>query len=116
MVVGRVFQDLPEQQGILHQPAAWDVQEVPEVQLPAEGRLEAALQEVLHPPVLLLLVQQGLGLHLIAAVRRVGGETGQLWGQADGRLVAMETRRMGKITSTLLVVTLGDLLVTNVTD
>lgn len=80
VVVGRVLQDLSEQQRVLHQPAARDVQEVPQVQLPAERRLQAALQEVLDPPVLLLLVQQGLGLHLVAAVRRVGGETRQLQG------------------------------------
>lgn len=91
MVVGCVLQDLPEQQRVFHQSAAWDVQEVPEVQLPAEGGLEAALQEVLHPPVLLLLVQQGFGLHLVAAVWRVGGETGQLLGQADRQLVAIVT-------------------------
>lgn len=83
MVIGGVLQDLPEQQWIFHQPTAGDVQEVPEVQLPAKGRLEAALQEVLHPPVLLLLVQQGFGLDLIAAIWRVGGETGQLHGHAD---------------------------------
>lgn len=85
MVVGRVLQDLPEQQGVLHQSAARDVQEVPQVQLAAEGRLEAALQEVLHPPVLLLLIQQGFGLHLVTAVRGVGGETGHLPGRAGGR-------------------------------
>lgn len=68
VVVWRVLQDLPEQQRVFHQSAAGDVQEVPQVQLPAEGRLEAALQEVLHPPVLLLLVQQGFCLHLVTAV------------------------------------------------
>ena len=90
VVVGRVLQDLPEQQWIFHHPAAGNVQEVPQVQLPTEGRLEAALQEVLHPPVLLLLVQQGLGLHLVTAVRGVGGETGQLQGHRDRHLVSEE--------------------------
>lgn len=75
-----MLQDLSEQQRVFHQSTARDVQEVPQVQLPAEGRLETALQEVLHPPILLLLVQQGLGLHLVTAVRCVGGEEGQLQG------------------------------------
>lgn len=73
-----VSQYLLKQQWILDQARARDVQEAPQVQLPAKGRLEAALQEVLHPPILLLLVQQGLGLHLVAAVRGVAGETGEL--------------------------------------
>lgn len=80
MVVGRVLEDLPEQQRVLHQSTARDVQEVPQVQLPAERRLQAALQEVLHPQILLLLVQQGLGLHLVTAVWSVGVEAGQLQG------------------------------------
>lgn len=85
MVVGRVLQDLPEQQRVLDQSAARDVQEVPQVQLPAERRLQAALQEVLHSSILLLLVQQGFGLHLVAAVRRVGGKAGQLQGTHNKR-------------------------------
>lgn len=83
MVVGRVFQDLPQQQWVFHHPAAGDVQEVPQVQLPAKGRLEATLQEVLDPPILLLLIQQGFSLHLVTAVRSVGGETGQLQRHRD---------------------------------
>jgi len=78
VVVGRVLQDLSEQQRVFHQPAARDVQEVPQVQLPAKRGLEAALQKVLNPPILLLLVQQVLGFHLVTAVRSVGGETRQL--------------------------------------
>lgn len=58
---GSVFQNLFEKQWLLDQSRAWDVQEAPQVQLPAEGRLKAALQEVLHPSVLFLLVQQCLG-------------------------------------------------------
>ena len=42
------------------------------------------------PPVLLLLVQQGLGLHLVTAVRGIGGETGQLQGHRDRHLVSDE--------------------------
>lgn len=75
-----VSQDLFEQQWVLDEARAWYVQEAPEVQLPAEGRLEAALQEVLNPPVLLLLVKQGLGRQLVAAVVPVGIESGQLQG------------------------------------
>lgn len=52
--------------------------QAPQVQLPAEGRLKAALQEVLHPSVLLLLVQQRLGCQLVAAVVLVGVKPGQL--------------------------------------
>lgn len=36
VVVGCVLEDLSEQQWIFHQPAAGDVQEVPQVQLPAK--------------------------------------------------------------------------------
>lgn len=75
VVIGRVLQDLPEQQWVFHQPAAGNVKEVPQIQLPAEGRLETTLQEVLDSVILLLLVQQGFGLHLVTAVRSVGGET-----------------------------------------
>lgn len=67
-----VFQYLFEQQWVLDQARAWNVQEAPQIQLPAEGGLKAALQEVLYPPVLLLLVQQSLGCQLVAAVVLVG--------------------------------------------
>lgn len=73
-----MFQDLPEQQRVLDQSAAWDVQEVPQVQLPAEGGLQAALEEVMDPMVLLLVVQQGLGGHLVAAVAVVRVQARQL--------------------------------------
>lgn len=36
VVVGCVLEDLSEQQWVFHQPAAGDVQEVPQVQLPAK--------------------------------------------------------------------------------
>lgn len=78
MVSRRVSQDLLEQQGVLDQPGARDVQEAPEIQLATEGGLEAALQEVLHPRVLLLLVQQRLGCQLVAAVVFVCIKPGQL--------------------------------------
>lgn len=78
MVVRRVFEDLPEQQGVFDQPAPGYIQEAPQVQLPTEGRLQAALQEVLHPPVLLLLVQQGLGSQLVTAIVSVRIQTWQL--------------------------------------
>ena len=84
---GRVSEYLPEQERVLDQPRAWDVQEAPQVQLPAEGRLQAALQEVLHTLVLLLLVQQGLGSQLVAAVHLVGVQTWELWREGTGRRV-----------------------------
>lgn len=90
VVVGRVLYDLPEQQRVFHQSTAGDVQEVPQVQLPAKRRLETALQEVLDPPVLLLLVQQGLGLHLVTAVRCVGGETRQLQEHTHTHLITTQ--------------------------
>lgn len=74
VVLGSVPQDLLEEQRVFHQAAPRDVQEAPKVQLAAEGRLQAALQEILHPPVLLLLVQQGFGCQLVAAVAFVGVE------------------------------------------
>lgn len=92
VVVCRVLQDLPEQQRVFHQPAARDVQEVPQVQLPAKGRLETALQEVLDPPILLLLVQQSLSFDLVTAVWSVGAETGQLQGQKHRGLVTAKCR------------------------
>lgn len=95
VVVGRVLQDFPEQQWVFHQPAAGDVQEVPQVQFPAKGRLEAALQEVLDPPILLLLVQQGFSFHLVTAVRCVGGEAGQLQGHRHRDLVTAECKSAG---------------------
>lgn len=76
VVWGGVPEDLFQQQGVFDQTGARDVKKAPQVQLPAERRLEAALQEVLHPPVLLLLVQQGLGCQLVAAVFLVGVESG----------------------------------------
>lgn len=79
VVCWRVLQDLPEQQRVFHQAGARDVQEAPQVQLPAEGGLEAALQEVLHSWILLLLVQQRLGGQLLAAVVLVGVQPRQLW-------------------------------------
>lgn len=78
-----VSQDLFEQQWVLDQARARDVQEAPQVQLPAEGRLEAALQEVLHARVLLLLVQQRLGSQLVAAVVLVSVKPWQLEGRRD---------------------------------
>lgn len=76
--VGCVLEDLSEQQRVLHQSTARDVQEAPQVQFAAEGRLQAALEEVLHPRVLLLMVQQGFGRHLVTAVAVVGVKTRQL--------------------------------------
>lgn len=73
-----VSEDFSQQQRVFHQAWARYVQEAPEVQFPAEGRLQAALQEVLHSSVLLLLVQQGFGCELIAAVVFVGVQTWQL--------------------------------------
>lgn len=73
-----VSQDLLQQQRVLDQARARNVQEAPQVQLPAEGRLQATLQEVLHPSVLLLLVQQGLGGQLVTAVVLVGVQLWQL--------------------------------------
>lgn len=78
MIRGSVSEDFSEQQRVLHQAGTWDVQETPEVQFPAEGGLQAALQEVLHTPVLLFLVQKRFGCKLVAAVSFVGVQTGQL--------------------------------------
>lgn len=78
-VIGRsVSEDLSQQQRVFYQTWTRDVKEAPEVQLPAERWLQTALQEILHPPVLLFLVQQGFGGKLVAAVVFVGIQTGQL--------------------------------------
>lgn len=76
-------EDLSQQQWVFHQARSWDVQEAPEVQLPAEGRLQAALQEVLHSLVLFFLVQQGFSCKLVAAVVFVGIQTRQLRRHSD---------------------------------
>lgn len=74
-----VLQDLFEEQRVFEQAGPRDVQEAPQVQLSAEGGLKATLQEVLHPWILLLLVQQRLGCQLLAAVVLVGIKPWQLW-------------------------------------
>lgn len=74
----RALLDLLEQQRVLDQAAAGQVQEVPQVQLPAERRLLAQAQEVLHSLLVLLLVQQSFGSHLVAAVGDVGLQAGEL--------------------------------------
>lgn len=79
VVCWSVLQDLLEEQRVFNQAGARDVQEAPQVQLSAEGGLEATLQEVLHPRILLLLVQQRLGGQLLAAVVLVGIKPRQLW-------------------------------------
>lgn len=75
MVFGSVPQDLFQEQRVFDQPTSRDVQKAPKVQLAAERRLEAALKEVLHSPVLLLLIQKGFGCQLIATVTFVGMES-----------------------------------------
>lgn len=74
----RVPQNLLQQQRVLDQTAARNIQETPEVQLPAEGRLQAALKEILHSLVLLLLIQERFCCQLITAVFFVFIEPWQL--------------------------------------
>ena len=65
-------QDLVHEQRILDEPRARHVQEAPQVQLAAEGRLEAAVEEVVEPLVGgLLLVEQRPRPHLVRAVAHV---------------------------------------------
>lgn len=78
VVGGRALLDLLQQQRVLDQAAARQIQEVPQVQLAAEGRLLTQAQEVLHALLLLLLVQQGFGPHLVAAVGHIGIQAGEL--------------------------------------
>lgn len=75
MVFGSVPQDFFEEQWVFDQPTSRNVQKAPEVQLAAERRLEAALKEVLHSPVLFLLIQKRFGCQLIATVAFVGMES-----------------------------------------
>ncbi len=81
--VWRVFEDLSQQQRVFDQATAWYVQEAPEVQFAAEGRLQTALEEVVHPMVLLLMVQQCFGCHLVTAVAVVGFKTRELQPERD---------------------------------
>ncbi len=69
-----------QQQGILDQTAAWEIQEVPQVQFPAERRLLTQAQEVLHSFLVLFLVQQGFSPHLVTAVCNIGLQAGELQG------------------------------------
>lgn len=76
--------DLFQQQGVLDQTAPWEIQEVPQVELPAERRLLTEAQKMLHPFLVFLLVQQRFGPHLVAAVRDIGLQAGELWRREDG--------------------------------
>lgn len=57
VIGGRALLNLLQQQRVLDQAAAGQIQEVPQVQLAAEGRLLTQAQEVLDSLFLLLLVQ-----------------------------------------------------------
>ena len=72
MLGRRALLYLFQQQGVFHQAAPREIQEVPQVQFPAERGLLAQAQEVLHSLLLLLLVQQGFSAHLVTAVRNIG--------------------------------------------
>lgn len=68
-----------QQQRVFDQTAAGEIQEVPQVQFAAEGRLLTQAQEMLHSFLLLLLIQQGFGPHLVTAVRHIGLQARELW-------------------------------------
>lgn len=69
---------LLQQQWVFDQTASRQIQEVPQVQFPAERRLLTQAQEVLHSLLVLFLVQQGFGPNLITAVCDVGLQTREL--------------------------------------
>lgn len=69
-----VLQYLLQQKWVFHQSAPGQVKEAPHIQFTAEGRFLAQLQEVVYSLAPPLVVQQGLGRHLIAAVCLVGLE------------------------------------------
>lgn len=79
-------EDLSQQQWVFHQAGTWDVEEAPEVQFPAEGRLETSLQEVLDAFILFFLIQQGFGRKLVATVVFVSVQTRQLRGHGNIRI------------------------------
>lgn len=68
-----------QQQRVFDQTAAGEIQEVPQVQFAAEGRLLTQTQEMLHSFLLLLLIQQGFGPHLVTAVCHIGFQARELW-------------------------------------
>lgn len=76
----RALLDLFQQQGVLDQTASGEIQEVPQVQFPAERRLLTQAQEVLHSFLMLFLVQQGFGPHLVTAVCNIGLQARELQG------------------------------------
>lgn len=61
-------QDFLQEERVLDQATPRDVQKAPEVQLAAERRFKATLEEVLDSAVLLLLVQEGFSCQLVAAI------------------------------------------------
>lgn len=69
-----------QQQGVFDQTAPREIQEVPQVQFPAERRLLTQAQEVLHSFLKLFLVQQGFSPHLVTAVRNIGLQARELQG------------------------------------
>lgn len=72
-VVGRsALLYLFQQQRVFDQTASREIQEVPQVQFPAERRLLTQAQKVLHSFLVLLLVQQGFGPHLVTAICNIG--------------------------------------------
>lgn len=69
---------LLQQQGVFDQTASREIQEVPQVQFPAERGLLAQTKEVLNLFLVLFLVEQGFGPHLVTAVRNVGLQAREL--------------------------------------
>lgn len=67
-----------QQQGVFDQTASREIQEVPEVQFPAEWRLLTQAQEVLHSLLVLLQVQQGFCSYLVTAVCNIGLQAREL--------------------------------------
>ena len=82
-----------QQQGVFDQTAPREIQEVPQVQFPAERRLLTQAQEVLHPLLQLLLVQQGFSPHLVTAVCNVGLQARKLQGRRRRSKWAKHKRR-----------------------
>lgn len=78
VIGGRALLNLLEQQWVLDQAAAGQIQKVPQIQLAAKGRLLTQTQKLLYSLLLLLLVQQGFSPHLIATVGHICLQAGEL--------------------------------------
>lgn len=97
------FLYLFQQQRVFDETAPGEIQEVPQVQFPAEWRLLTQAQKVLHSFLVLLLVQQGFSSHLVTAVCNIGLQARKLWWGAEKKWFKCGSRGARSLNSVRLV-------------